>query len=219
MKNVVILIPTYNPTDKLVNVILNLKKNGFTNIIIVDDGSLDKEIFSKIDVSNILVHNTNMGKGVALKTGFKYISKLGFECVITIDDDFQQDTLDVVKVANAFLKEKGIYFGVRSFEDAPFMRKMANKVSSKLFKLIYKEEIIDTQTGLRCFPNDILSDLALVKGDRFEYEMNVLKYLVNNKIEIKEIPIKTIYNDGGSHYNSLKDSCKILKVLFDKNNF
>lgn len=216
---IAILIPSFNPSEKLIKVVNLLHKNGFNNIFVVDDGSVKKDVFSKINVSKIIVNDKNMGKGFSLKNGFRYLKNLNYLGVITIDDDLQQDISDVVKIADLFLECNGVYIGVRDFIGAPILRKFANKISSFFFKYIYGVSVIDTQTGLRCFPHSLLNDLTCVYGNRFEYEMNVLKYLVNNKIDISEVPIKTIYNDNGSHFNSIKDSYKILKVIFDKNNF
>lgn len=216
---IAILIPSFNPSKKLVKVVYLLHKSGFNNIFVVDDGSTDKGIFSKLDVSKVIINETNMGKGNALKKGFKYLNNLNFLGVITIDDDLQQDISDVVKIANLFLEKNAVYVGVRDFKGAPILRRFANKMSSLFFKFIYGIFISDTQTGLRCFPTSLLEKLVDVYGGRFEYEMNVLKYLVNNKIDIHEVPIKTIYNDNSSHFNSIKDSYRILKVMFDRNNF
>ncbi len=213
---IAILIPTFNPGESLIKTIDILNKNGFNHIIIVNDGSKNTEVFSKISVDKVLKHDVNKGKGAALKTGFQYLQKLSFEGVITLDDDLQQDILDIKNIANAFLNDKGIYFGVRKFEGAPIIRKIANKMASKLFKLVYKEDICDTQTGLRCFPKENLFDLINIEGNRFEYEMNVLKYLAMKEIQIKKIDIKTIYNDNKSHYRALKDSYQIFKALLKK---
>lgn len=217
---IVILIPTFNPTDKLIYVLRLLKNSGFNNIVIVDDGSdADNKILKQMGDYKILKHEFNKGKGSALKTGFNYISNLDIDGVITIDDDLQQDIIDIKKIADCFLKEKGIYLGIRDFKNAPFIRRLANRLASKIFEFIYKKDIYDTQTGLRCFPSDMVYNLTQIKGDRFEYEMNELKYLVANNYDVKQIPIKTIYNDNRSHFQALKDSYKILMVLFKNKNF
>lgn len=216
---IAILIPSFNPSEKLVKVVKLLNKNGFNNIFVVDDGSIDKSIFSKLDVSKVIVNDKNMGKGFSLKKGFKYLSKLNYLGIITIDDDLQHDIADVIKIADLFLECNGVYLGVRDFIGAPIIRKFANKISSFFFKLIYGVNLSDTQTGFRCFPSSMINDLVHISGDRFEYEMNVLKYLAKNKIDIHEVFIKTIYNDNKSHYSSVKDSYRILKVMFDRNRF
>lgn len=212
----VILIPTYNPSQKLIKTIEKLSKNGFNHIIIVNDGSSDNEIFSKLNVDRILKHDVNMGKGAALKTGFNYLKKFNFDGVITVDDDLQHEISDIKKIADSFLNKNDIYFGIRDFEKAPLIRKTANTFAAKLFNILYKYDIGDTQTGLRCFPKYVLDNLTKIDGKGFEYEMNVLKYLVKNKYNINKIKIKTVYNDNKSHYNGFKDSYKILKSILKK---
>ena len=215
--NIYVLIPTYDPSLKLYSVIDNLKEAGFNNIVIVDDGSDDKAVFKRLNDYKVLSHDKNMGKGEALKTGFKYIASKDCLGVITVDDDLQQDILDIKKVADTFLESKKVVLGVRSFDqNVPFERKLANKLSSFIFNHKYKTNIKDTQTGLRCFPKELLNDLCLVRGSRFEYEINVLKYLALNNIDIDYVTIKTIYADEVSHYKSFKDSYTILKAILKK---
>lgn len=216
--NIFVLIPTFEPSLKLYKVLDNLKDAGFKNVVIVDDGSYDKAIFKRIKDYKILRHDKNLGKGEALKTGFKYISSLGCLGVITVDDDLQQDILDIKAVADKFLEnKKNVVLGVRTFDKTvPFKRRLANKCAAFIFRAKYKIKINDTQTGLRCFPQKMLADLCEVSGSGFEYEINVLKYLAVNNIQIDFVPIKTIYNDEVSRYKDLKDSYKIMKSILEK---
>lgn len=214
--DIAILIPTLNPKEKFTKVIDKLKENGFNHIVVVDDGSVNKNIINKIKCDKVLTHDINKGKGSALKTGFNYISNLNVKGVITIDDDLQHDINDIKKICDLFLTNNGVYFGVRSFENAPKIRKSANKLTSIIFEKLYKSKIVDTQTGLRLFPVDMLDNLLKISGDKFEYEMNVLKYLILNDIKINQVPIKTIYykEKNASRYKVFADSFKIYKVLF-----
>ena len=216
--NIFVLIPTFEPSLKLYKVLDNLKDAGFKNVVIVDDGSYDKAIFKRIKDYKILRHDKNLGKGEALKTGFKYISSLECLGIITVDDDLQQDILDIKAVADKFLENKNVVLGVRTFDKTvPFKRRLANKCAAFIFNMKYKTKISDTQTGLRCFPKKILNDLCEVSGSGFEYEINVLKYLAVNNIQVDFVPIKTIYNDEVSRYKDLKDSYKIIKAILEKN--
>lgn len=210
-----VIIPTYNPSNKLEILLKEIKKRGFKNIIIVNDGSIDDGVLYKIKVDKILGHSFNMGKGKALKTGFEYVDRLDVDGVITIDDDLQHAPSDIVKMSELFLKENGIYFGIRKFDKAPIIRKLANQISASIFNKIYSCNIEDTQCGLRIFPKSIIYKLINIKGERFEYEINQLKYLVMNGYDIKKVQIETLYN-GKSHFNGLADSFKIIKNMFDK---
>ena len=104
MDKIVVLIPSYNPEKNLIDYIKELYKNGFNNIIIVDDGSKSKEIFNKIknfEYCTILTHQINLGKGAAIKTGFRYyINKFSekYNGIITLDDDWQHSIEDAIKL-------------------------------------------------------------------------------------------------------------------------
>ena len=57
----------------------------------------------------------------------------------------------------------------------------------------------------------MLERLIGIKGDRYEYEMNVLLDAVRSDITINEVKIETIYvnDNAGTHYNPFKDTMKI----------
>ena len=218
--DIIVLIPTFNPSKKIKDTIKILKENGFNNIIVIDDGSTNKENLQNLECSKLISYGNNKGKGGALKTGFKYIENLDFKGVITVDDDLQHNISDIKKMCNLFLEDSGVYLGCRSFDkNTPLKRKIANKLTAKLFYMLYHKKITDTQSGLRIFSKDLLTNLINIKGSGFEYETNVLKYLAINKIKVKQIPIETIYFEGPneSRYRPIKDSLRIAKVLFRKN--
>ena len=72
----VILIPAYDPPDNMIPYLEELRQNGFTRIVIVDDGSRQERqgVFQKALKMGytILHHDQNMGKGCALRSGFEY---------------------------------------------------------------------------------------------------------------------------------------------------
>ena len=119
------------------------------------------------------------------------------------------------------LEEKDKFIlGTRLFntKDTPLRNKMGNRITSRVFKWLYKVYIKDTQTGLRATPNRLIKPLMEVEGSRFEYELNVLIKLVKMKEEIVQYDIKTVYlkdSNKHSHFHVVKDSFKVYKVLFN----
>lgn len=76
-EKIIILIPAYEPTKQFIELLKKLKKEKL-NTVVVNDGSDNTydEIFNKAkDYATILKHDTNKGKGRALKTGIEYINK------------------------------------------------------------------------------------------------------------------------------------------------
>lgn len=219
-----IILPSYNPGEKLPEAIKTLTEAGFDDIIVVNDGSRDECIhfFDEIsDCPNVTVlnHEKNMGKGRALKTAFRFFldNRKDMSGVVTTDDDLQHSCKDIIACANEMEESNVAVFGARSFkgDNIPPKSRIGNNITSFTFRFLCGIKITDTQTGLRAIPRDYLPVLSDVSGERFEYETNMLLSMKQNDLAFKELPIETIYNDNNSetHFNPLKDSIKIYAVI------
>lgn len=230
LNEVFVLIPSLNPDGRLKQTIDDLKEIGFSRFVIVDDGSDNqhKQNFPISDLENdfiVLRHSFNRGKGAAMKTGFKYLLKNNYEFkgIITVDGDGQHHPDDVKNCAETLIKNNdSVVLGCRNFSlpNVPKRSRFGNKTTSFIFSALCGLQISDTQTGLRGFPFSILPFLITVKGDRFEYETNMLLKFKQQGIDIKEVEIKTLYfeENSGSHFKVVRDSLRvygfILSYLF-----
>lgn len=221
MSNICILIPAYNPDERLIELYTELK--NIFNIVIVDDGSVDKTIFNVINPKNIVVHSKNIGKGEALKNGMKYIIENfpNTKGIVTADCDLQHSIPDIIKLANQLnISPDKLYFGSRDFsmKNVPFRSKIGNILMSKFIKLIHKIDVKDTQTGLRGIPIDFAKHILKLGGSDFSFETEMLIETKTYNIPIKEIPISTLYtqNNKHSHFNPIKDSYKIVISALEK---
>lgn len=219
------IIPCYNPNERVLDVILELIRNNFDKIIVIDDGSNDKDIFEKIKKYKqciVITHDKNMGKGMALKSGFSYyrdnlIDKyLG---VVNIDCDGQHLVKDMINVGNKMIKSNNFVLGVRLFlgDDVPVRNKLGNRITSRIFKWLFGIYLRDTQTGLRGIPNRLIDFMMMIDGERYEYEINMLVDMVRRGEVIEEEKIETIYIDKGkeySYFKPIKDSYDIYRAMF-----
>ena len=222
---VIPLVPSLNPDEKMTKYIKELIKIGFEKIIVINDGSSKKydDYFNEIKKYKeveVLKHVVNQGKGRALKTGLNhYLNNYNYyNVIVTADADGQHSPKDTLKVAKFLEKnKKSLILGTRNFNEkqVPFNSKWGNKITTFIFKLFYGKQINDTQTGLRGIPNNFIPSSLKLEGERFDYEINVLIQAVKEKINIEEEIIETIYIDENksSHYNPVKDSIKIYKIL------
>lgn len=219
-----LLIPSYKPEEKLIGLVKGLSTRNFAHIVIVDDGGGEtyRSIFdevAKIPGVHVIHHDINLGKGAALKTGFKYIYNTYPESVgvVTADADGQHKEQDIVKVAKTLETERdALVLGARVFSGkVPLRSALGNKLTRKLFKLIFRLNISDTQTGLRGIPRDAIPMFLSISYNHYEYETEMLLVSSRNNIKIVEVPIETVYenNNEGSHFNPLVDSIKIYFVL------
>ena len=213
------LIPSFEPDQKLIEIVSELNKNDY-KVIVVNDGSEEKydKIFNKCKCKVISYDNNNKGKGYALKEGLKFI-KNNYEnaYIVTMDSDGQHTVSDANKLIEYLKHNKStLVLGSRKrSKKTPLKSFLGNMITCFTFDLITHNKIYDTQTGLRAFHSKLIDYMLQIEGDRFEYEMNVLLNLKRNNIKVKELPIETIYieNNKHTHFNSVKDSYKIYKEI------
>ncbi|MBC8060361.1 MAG: bifunctional glycosyltransferase family 2/GtrA family protein [Clostridiaceae bacterium] len=213
-----ILIPAYEPSKRLINLIYDLIDICDYHIVIVDDGSGEefKYIFDTATRlgCTILTHEKNKGKGVALKTGFKYIKETKEAVgVVTADCDGQHLPKDIVRIAEA-IKERNnsIVLGTRRFVGkVPFRSRLGNSLTRTIFSFASGAKVYDTQTGLRGLSFQMLEWLCEISGDKFEYEMNMLLEASPAGYSFQEIDIETVYleENKSSHFRPFKDSFRI----------
>ena len=223
-ESLAIVLPSLNPDQKFPAVVRGLMEDGFRHIVIVDDGS-DAAHQPPFEAAaalgcTVLRHGVNKGKGRALKTAFAHITKQlpTLRGVITIDGDGQHLLGDILACGERMLRlDDTVVLGCRDFNQpgVPPRSVAGNKATSRLFRLLYGIRLSDTQTGLRAIPAAFLERFCAVEGERFEYETNMLLYMKKAGIPFVEQPITTVYDeeDYSSHYNAVKDSWRIFKVM------
>ena len=218
--DIVVLIPAYKPDERLIALTDELIKTGFDRLVVVDDGGGEAyaHIFKALEgKAKVLTHPVNRGKGAALKTGLKAISNMRCAGVVTADCDGQHAPKDIARIADALLAEpEALILGSRDKKQMPLRSKCGNTLTCAVFGFLTNLWISDTQTGLRGLPASQLSSYANLKGDRYEYEQNMLIRAAEEKTPVKEVTIETIYidNNSGSHFNALRDGLKIYGLMF-----
>lgn len=219
----VVIIPAYKPDQNLTAITDKLWAYG-CQIIVVDDGSGEEhqQVFDQIrDISIVLRHKENRGKGAAIKTALSYIKRelWGNESVGIMDCDGQHLPEDMMKLFEAVrIHRKTLVLGVRTVgKEMPFKSRVGNQITRNVYRLVSGVNVSDTQTGLRAFDSELTEKMLSVKGERYEYEMNVLMTCAREKIPIKEVKISTLYRDkdnSNSHFRGFRDSFRIYKEIF-----
>ena len=216
MKSSVILIPSYEPDELLINTIKELREADFP-ILLVNDGSSSEfdPIFDKVkDQVAYFSYETNKGKGFAMKYGYKKLLEVypDAKYVITADGDGQHTTKDIIRVHEELEKTNELVFGVRNFDkDVPAKSKAGNNFSKANRSLLTKTYIQDDQCGLRGFPIRYVPELIKIRGNRYEYEMNEITIFQMKQYPMVALPIETVYLDSNSrsHFRPFKDTMRI----------
>lgn len=218
----VVIIPTLNPNGELVSLVDGLQRVGFRHFIVVDDGSDSKceHVFCRLQERGLSVyhHARNLGKGAAIKTAVQMAETLYPEsrAYITVDGDGQHLPNDVRAVAQEqALHPSSVVLGERGLHSrsVPLRSRLGNGFSATYFKLDTGITCHDTQTGLRCFPASLVPFMLDVEGERYEYEMNFLTRAAKEGIDLRYVPITTVYLNGNkeSHFDTITDSYRIYR--------
>lgn len=218
LENDFVIIPALEPDEKLAQTVSSLKETGFSNIIVIDDGS--GEAFAKFFPEDVILlrHEVNKGKGAAMKTAFKYILENfpNARSVVAADADGQHLAKDVLACVNA-VSENNMVLGCRNFdlENVPKRSRFGNHTTSRVFKWLCGIKISDTQTGLRAYPASLLPFLLTIEGERYEYETNELLRFKQEGYGFTEVPIETVYIEQNqtSHFRVFRDSCRVYSFV------
>ncbi len=216
-KTIGILIPAHNEERTIGKLVVDMKER-FRYVIVVDDGSTDKtREIAEQNGAKVLRHERCRGKGEAIKTGFRHISKLKLEAFITMDGDGQHLPTDAEALAKAYERNRrpSIWTGRRKIKgtEMPNIRRACNVVQSFVISLIARQKIPDTQCGLRLIKTGVMEDLKLFTSN-FETETEILIKASWKGHKIGSVPISTVYGQEKSKMRSIVDTKRFIKVLF-----
>jgi glycosyltransferase involved in cell wall biosynthesis len=195
---IIVVIPAYNEERFIGSVVLSAHKYA-DKVVVVDDGSSDATADIARAAGAIVVrHEQNLGKGVALNTGFRKARELYPEAVVTIDADGQHlpdQTMDVVTpvlehqadivVGSRYLEQKSQVPGHRILGHLLF-----NMISNKISGI----SLTDSQSGFRAFSQRALRSITF-RSNGFSAESEMQFLAREHDLKMIEVPITILYRD------------------------
>ena len=196
-----VLIPAFNATKTIGALVRNVKQQGYM-VVVIDDGSTDQTAgVASAQGALVISHLRNCGKGRALRTGFEYALREGYDGVVTMDSDGQHDPAEIAHLIHeGELQHAGLVVGNRMTNGAlmPRQRHLTNTFMSHLVSALTRQQIPDSQCGFRVIRKEVLHDVQL-RTERFEIESELLLGAAARRWKIISIPVRTIYQP---HYQS-----------------
>ena len=165
-------------------------------IIIVDDCSRDGTrdlLRTQIAplVSKIVYHETNQGKGAALRTGFA--SATG-DVVIIQDADLEYDPQDYPRLLQPIIDGRAdVVFGSRFQGGGPhrvvyFWHMVGNKFLTLCSNMATNLNLTDMETCYKVFRREVLQNIAL-EENRFGFEPEITAKIAKLNVVIYEVGI------------------------------
>lgn len=209
-----ILIPALNE-ERAIRGVVESALAVCPDVIVVDDGSDDATpaIVGALPVT-LIRHPQRMGKGEALRDGFRAALRLGFDAVVTMDGDGQHLASDVPRLlAAARACPDHIVIGarLRERERQPKARQRANAVADWGISVACAQPIADTQSGQRYYPRAAL-ELVDLPAEGFVFEAAILIAASRERgLGVVSVPIASRYQGEFrlSHFRPVRDVTRI----------
>ena len=219
MTDIVAIIPAYNEEEALATIIAKTFQY-VDRVIVVDDGSVDKTVEVAMEAgAEVISHKANLGKGEALKSGFKAIDDDSI--IITIDGDGQHNPDEIPNLIKPIVEEGAdLVNGSRYMngveENTPAYRRVGQKVLDIATNISAGIKVTDSQSGFRAFSNRS-RDCFRFKDTGFGIESEMLVDAAEAGLKIVEVPITVRYDVDGSTKDPITHGVGVLlKITADK---
>ncbi len=212
---VCVIVPTYNNEGTLRQVLKSILKYT-DHIIVVNDGATDHtaEIIQDFPKVKLVGYNKNVGKGWALRQGFKRALELGYHNAITIDSDGQHFAEDLTQFIDKIEAVPGsLIIGARNMDQSsvPGKSSFGNKFSNFWFWVETGLKLPDTQSGYRLYPIHRMNGMIFFTK-KFEFEIEVIVRSSWRGIPVTSVPVQVYYAEKEtrvSHFRPFKDFSRI----------
>ena len=187
------------------------------DVAVIDDGSSDRTAAeAEAAGAKVVIHSQNMGKGVALNTGFTYAREHGYDAVITMDADGQHDPAEAKKFIEAYVRTGiPVLIGNRmaDVETMPRIRLWTNQFMSWMLSRVMGQYVPDTQCGYRLYRCDVIPFVS-ARSERFAAESEMLLHIAGRGFKIGAVRISTIYADEKSKINPVADTFRFISMIW-----
>jgi len=185
------VMPAYNEERTIGGVLDTLRREGYSKVIVVDDGSRDRTAeIARSKGALVVSHPKNMGLGAALRTGLRVAREQGADRAVTFDADGQHDPKAVRKLLEA-LDGGDLAIGVRQHLGIPLHKRFGN-FALNLITYLFSGVLTDSQSGSRAFNRRALEAIR-IRSDRYEVSSEIIIQARQKGLRLKGVPVKCFY--------------------------
>jgi len=217
---IIALLPAYNEEVSIGSMVLQTR-DYVDRVIVIDDGSSDRTaMIARMAGAEVIRHSVNMGKGVALRTGFNAVLQNETGVIVTIDSDGQHDPAEIPKVTAPILSGKadvvnGSRYMNNNGKNTPTYRRIGQTMLDKVTNLNSGVKITDSQSGFRAFAAYTVPAFRF-KQNGFGIESEMLTDAAKFNMRIDEVDISVKYDVDCSTKNPVSHGVTVfVKILQD----
>jgi glycosyltransferase involved in cell wall biosynthesis len=209
-KRIAVIIPAKNEAGAIRQVLLRIPHqiDGMEVLsIVVDDGSTDDTAEIARDCgAYVLSHLTNLGVGVATRTGLSAALALDVGIIVTMDADGQHDPAEIERLVRCLMEGPfDVVIGSRLLtpKGMPATRLAANLLLNAVTFVAYRKIVSDSQSGFKAFSRAAAEKLEL-RSCGYEICSEIVGEIYRKDLLYKSLPVKAVYTEysqaKGQHF-------------------
>lgn len=219
-KKIYIVIPAFNEEKVIGSTIHALQNEGYSNILVVDDGSVDATAkIAQEAGAEVISHIINRGQGAALQTGIEYARETyDPDVIVTFDADGQHRPEDIPVLVRPVIEEGfDIVLGSRFLNketEVPYLRKLILKSGIIFTRFISNIKLTDTHNGLRALGRKSIDSIQITHRG-MEHASDIIDEISRKNLKHTEVPVQIVYSEysrqkGQKNFGFIKMGIKII---------
>lgn len=217
---VLAIVPAYNERSALPAVLDDLATLSWLDVLVVDDGSSDgTSAVARARGVAVATLPYNLGIGGALRTGFRYAARHGYERAVQCDADGQHRADQIALLLSGLDDDVDLVVGTRFAEQAvPYpvgrFRGGAMRGLRIWISLLSGMQLSDTSSGFRAFNRRALELFATSYPAEYMDSVEALLLALQAGLAVREVPVQMRLRAGGQPSNrSWRLAYHYLRVL------
>ena len=212
-QKILVVLPAYNEAKVIGPVIKEIIKEGYKDVLVIDDGSKDKTGEVARNAGAIVLRHVlnRKGPGAPTFTGITYAKRAGYDFVVLMDSDGQHCAKDISRLMK-YAPKYDVVIGSRMInpKGMPYVRRFLNFGGSLATWFTFGLFVWDSQSGFKILNKKALNKIDITY-DTYEFCSEMIGEIHRHKLTHIEIPIKVIYTEhsmsrgrGQSFKNGIK---------------
>lgn len=212
------VIPCLNEASTIASVVEGVRRYLRT-IFVIDDGSCDETALRAREAgAEVIEHPATLGKGSALRTGWRHAHERGFAWALSLDGDGQHAPEHIPAFFQCAEKTSAaLIIGNRmpDSDNMPWLRRGVNRWMSRRLSRLTGQPLPDSQCGFRLMNLNAWASLRL-RTSHFEIESEVILAFVRAGLKLEFVPVRAIYKTGQSKIHPVRDAVRWVRWRYFK---